>query len=273
MGMRWKTFIFAGLVFAGHVPAQQTAAVYKVAIEVSDYPLVFVSVQVNDRQVRALLDTGSSSAVRQSSRLARELKLALVADTKASVQGLDGRRLAMERGKLDTLSLGGMLDKNVGVEVTGDRVESVSSQVGTPFDLILGWGFLSRYHFLLDYRRGLLLFSEGPLPPPGQGEAIPYSIVNRLPVIPASIAGQDVKLLLDTSAPMCNLDAAFAQATAGQILSRKLLLGSKPVMVEWRVKDLSVTRQALGTTGTLGNNLLSRYAVHVNIRERTITLD
>ena len=92
-------------------------------------------------------------------------------------------------------------------------------------------------------------------------------------MIPASIAGQDVKLLLDTSAPMCNLDAAFAQATAGQILSRKLLLGSKPVMVEWRVKDLSVTRQALGTTGTLGNNLLSRYAVHVNIRERTITLD
>ena len=278
MGIRWLTSIFAGLVFACHVAAQPslpaTAVVHEVAVEVSDYPLVFVPIRVNGRQVRALLDTGSSSAVRLSSRLAQELKLVLVADAKTTMQGLDGRRLALERGRLDTLSIGGILGKDVLAEVAGDRVESISAQVGTSFDVVLGWGFLSHYHFVLDYRKRLLLLSNGPLPPPsGQGRTVPYSIANRLPVVATKISGQDVKLLLDTGAPMCNLDAEFAQTLSGQVVSRDLLLGGQPLLVEWRVKDLSVTRQALGTAGSLGNNLLGRYAVYFNTRDQTITLD
>ncbi len=282
MHMRWLTTIFAALVVAGHglaqqlaaTPAPATATVHQLPIEVSSYPLVFVQVRVNGKEVRALLDTGSSAAVRLSTRLAQDLQLVLVADAKATVQGLDGRRLAVQSGTLDTFSLGDARDKDVAVEVAGDRVESVSAQVGTPFDVMLGWGFLARYNFILDYRKRELRFSEGALPPPSsQGAAIHYSIANRLPVVTARIAGQDIKLLLDTGAPMCNLDAAFAQAPPGRIVSRELVLGGKPLAVEWRAKDLSVTRQALGTSGTLGNNLLGLHAVHVNTRDQTITLD
>ena len=280
MGVRWLMAIFASLALASMVAAQQPgmatagSAVHEVAIELSDYPLVFTQVRVNGVAARALVDTGSSSAVRLSARMAQELKLALTPDAKTSVQGLDGRRLALTRGRLDTLALGDALQRNVDIEVAGNRVEAIAAQVGTSFDVVLGWGFLSRTNFVLDYPKRMLRFSAGPLPPPSdQAHAFAYSLVNRLPVVTAGMAGQDVRLLLDTGAPMCNLDAAFGQTLPGQIVSRELQLGGKPLTVEWRAKDLSVTRQALGTVGTLGNNLLGRYTVHVDTRNQTISLD
>lgn len=243
-------------------------------IEISDYPLVFIMLTVQGRPVRALIDTGSASPVRLSLRLAQELKLPLEPVPSAMVQGLDGRRLSVRLGSVETLELGGVTVQTVEIEVAGDRVESVAAQVGTPFDVMLGWAFLSRYNFVLDYRKRLRVLSHRAIPaPPGPGAAIPYSIVNRLPVVQAKVAGQDVQLLLDTGAPMCNLDASFAQTSAGQIVSCELLLGGRSLAVDWRVKDLAVTRQALGTVGALGNNLLGLYAVHVDTRSRTVTLN
>ena len=276
---------FTGLALAACVMAQQTGlepagaspyVVHEVPLELSDYPLVFVQVQVNGKPVRALVDSGGSSPIRLSSRLAQGLKLELFPDAKASVRGLDGRPLPVARGTLATFALGDALEHGVDIEVVGERVESISAQTGTAFDVILGWGFLSRYHFALDYRKRLLQFSASPLPLPASQSrvlTVPYSIVNRLPVIAARVAGQDVKLLLDTGAPMCNIDAQFAQTAVGNIVSRELLLDGRPLAVEWRAKDLSATRNALGTMGTLGNNLLRQYTVRVDTRRQMLTLE
>ena len=279
MYLNWPTAILASLAMLGNSLAQPvtvvaTAAVtYSIAVQLSEYRLVFVEVLVNGEPARALVDTGSSAAVRVSERMAQRLRLDLKVDPASSVTGLDGRRLALQRGRLETLTVGDLALRQVEVEVAARRIEDISAQVGTPFDVVLGWGFLSRYHFALDYPKRLLRFSASPLPPPTQGLTIPYSIVNRLPVVTASIAGQSVQLLVDTGAPMCNIDAAFANTAIAQIVSRELVLDGKPQPVEWRVKDLAVTRNALGTVATLGNNLLGRHTLHVDILRQTITLD
>lgn len=281
MWSRRMLFAAAGLALARAARPDQlepalappAPTVRQVDIEISAYPLVFAQVRVNGRQVRALIDTGSSSPVRLSTRLAQQLTLVLTPDPGSTVQGLDGRRLAVQRGTVEALTIGDSVHRNMAIEVAADRVESIAAQVGTTFDVILGWGFLSRHNFMLDYRKRVLHFSDSPLQPRGNGVAFDYSVVNRLPVIVARWSDQEVKLLLDTGAPMCNIDAEFAQTPAGQIVSMEVLLGTVRLPLQWRSKDLSVTRRALGVVGTLGNNLLGQYAVYVNTRNRMVTLD
>lgn len=183
--------------------------------------------------------------------------------------------MAILRGQLEQLALGGLATGPVEVEVTDDRIESISAQVGTAFDVVLGWSFLAQYHFVLDYRTRLLLLSGSPMPPAavtGVPFVFPVVVVQRLPVISAHLDGQRAYLLLDTGAPMCNVDSAFSGEPIGQIVTRPLLLSTRHLQVQLRVKDLARQRRALGAVGTLGNNFLRDYALHVNPREQTITL-
>ena len=99
------------------------------------------------------------------------------------------------------------------------------------------------------------------------------ALVNRLPVVAGLWDQHPLKLLLDTGAPMCNIDTLFSRVPTGEIVSKDLILGSMNLPIQWRVKDLAVTRQALGSAGTLGNNLLRQYAVFVDVRNRLIYLE
>lgn len=267
-----RTLLAATSYALAHTAMAQPA-VHQVVIEVSDYPLAFAPVRVNGNTVRALIDTGSSSAVRLSARLARTMKLVLTPVAGRTVQRLDGQRFSVEAGTLDTLGVGDMLEHKFAIEVTGERVESIAAQVGTPFDAILGWNFLSRYSFMLDYRARALRFSEGPLRPAATPDAIPYAVVNHLPVVSARWGGQDVLLLVDTGAPMCNIDTGFARVAAGQTLTAAIDMGARRLTLQWRAKDLSVTRKALGTVGTLGNNLLGQHATTFDTRNQRLYLD
>lgn len=255
-------------------PASDTV-VHQTPITLSGYSLVFVSARIDGQEVQALVDTGSASAVRLSARLAHRLQLALTTVPAATMRGLDGQAYAIQRGRVGSLQIAGIQDKDVVIEVTGERIEAISSQVGTPFDVVLGWGFLARDDFLLDYQRRVLQLGPPihPVPPRTDAlNAIPYLATHRLPIIAARIGERDVRLLVDTGAPMCNLDAAFTGLPAGQSVNRVLHLGAQPLQVQWRVKDLTVTQRALGTIGTLGNNLLSRYSVGFRVREQTMIL-
>lgn len=272
-----------GLTLAGGAMADQAEAgpasslsapgPRRLDVEISAYPLVFAQVRINDHPALALVDTGSSSPLQLSARLAGELQLALVSDPSRTVRGLDGRRLAVQRATITTFVAGGGVDRDIQAEVAADRIESIAAQVGTPFDVILGWGFLSRSDFTLDYRQRVLRLDDGPAPPSGRGLAVGYLVVNRLPMVPARWGGRDIQLLLDTGAPMCNIDADFAHAEAGSVVSQDVVLGTTTLALQWRAKDLSVMRTALGAAGALGNNLLGRYAVHVDTRNRRIHLD
>ena len=258
---------------SGTAPGRDALGANQVSLEISDYPLLFAPVRINGTPVQALIDTGSSSSVRLSARLAQALGLVLVTDARSVVQALDGRRLAVQRAAVDTLAVGDWVESNFEVEVAGNRIESISAQVGTSFDAILGWGFLSRRNFMLDYRRRVLRFSESPQQPAPKSVPIAYTVVNRLPVVAGLWDQRPLKLLLDTGAPMCNIDTLFAGVPTGEIVLKDLILGSMNLPIQWRVKDLAVTRQALGSAGTLGNNLLRQYAVFVDVRNRLIYLE
>src|SRR5262249_56175024 len=107
-------------------------------------------------------------------------------------------------------------DVEVGV-IEGD-VEKIAAQVGTKFDVILGWGFISQFHMLLDYKRRSVRFSARPLAAGASAFSLKYSVVNRAPVVLVSFCprnAEEVNLLFDTGAPACSLDLDLANAPNG----------------------------------------------------------
>lgn len=235
-----------------------------VAVEllVTDYPLSFVSITIDGEPVRALLDSGSSAALRLSAGLAARLNLALTPRPNAFVQGLDGRRIALQQGRIKRFTIGAISQDAVEVEVAGERIEGIAAQVGTAFDAVIGWGFLSRRHFVLDYpARRLLLSSSAGTSTGMLGTQVAVLTTQSLPILQGRVDYAPVQLLLDTGAPMCNIDQTFAGVSIGSIVSRQLTVGGLQLPMQWRVKDLSAQRHAVDTAGTLGNNFLMRYTV------------
>jgi predicted aspartyl protease len=266
----------AALAFAWVHAAAFPAPVYDAPITLSPYGLVFVDVVVNGRPVRALVDTGSFRGVELSSRLAASLELALTATDKVAKRH-EGNALRLQEGRVASLAIGGMKLRDVDVSVVAGDVERISERVETPFDVILGWGFLSRYSTLLDYRERMLRWSEGAMsgvgPRQGGGAAtIPYETVKGVPVVAGFVGADSVRFLVDTGAPTCNLDAAVAKAPAGELAPRPLRLAEDRTDVSFRVKDLGVIRESLGCAGVLGNNLFAAGRLYFRPDEGTISI-
>ena len=150
---------------------------------------------------------------------------------------------------------------------------SVASQVGTAFDAVLGWAFLSRWNIAMDYRQRLLDFGGTPLTPAEGAVTLPFADIGGLPVVTGRIREQAVQLLLDTGAPTCNVDTRLVpDLRAGALVEHELQLADHRFSVHWRVKDLSALHSALGSLGVIGNNLLGRQRFQLDISRRTLTL-
>ncbi|HSQ59316.1 MAG TPA: retropepsin-like aspartic protease [Acidobacteriota bacterium] len=261
---------------AAAAPPAATPPVYDAPVTISPYGLVFVEVAVNGRRALALVDTGSFRGVEISSRLATSLGLALK-DSETIAKRHEGKELRLREGRAETLAIGGMKRLDVPVSLVEGDVERISERVETPFDVILGWGFLSRYFILLDYRERTIRWSEGAWTEgerPGAGRAapIPYETVKGVPVVTGVIGADSLRLLVDTGAPTCNLDAAIAGAPAGELVPRSLDLGGGRTEVSFRVKDLGVIRESLGCSAVLGNNLFAAGRLYFRPGEGTISI-
>jgi len=265
------------LAFGGCSPApvrfDRDAPLHELPLLLSDYGLVFTRITVQGRPVLALVDTGSASGLRLSERIARELQIELHPVPGTTVRGLDGQVLEVQRGRLASLELGNMTLGPIDFEVTGTRIETIARQVKTPFDAVLGWRFLARSDLELDYpKRTLRLGQDLSSPRALATISLPYADTKGVPLVQGLVGGQPVRLLVDTGAPMCNLDAELAREAKGEVVERQLSIGTWSGMVRWRVKDLAVTRQALGSTATLGNNFFNRHVVHFRVLEQTLLL-
>src|SRR5262249_587015 len=156
--------------------------VYRATLEFTDYNLLFTRVKINGQESRALIDSGSFRAIHLSSTLAQSLKPALT-QTDKMAKRYEGKDLSLASGRIDSLAIGDYEQRDVEVDVSEGDVESIAAQVGTKFDVVLGWGFISQFHLLLDCRRLSMQFSARPLAAGASAFSLKYSVVNRAPVV------------------------------------------------------------------------------------------
>jgi hypothetical protein len=246
--------------------------VYRSELQLLPSNLIFAKVKINGREALALIDSGSARAIELSPRLARELNIALTEDQTRRFKGHDGKPFYAKNGVINSLVIGDYEAGNRNVEVIEGHIESITGQVKTDFDVILGWEFLSQSYLVVDYKHLSLMFSDSPIDLGRSQISIKYDVVNYVPIVRGLFSEDEVRLLFDTGAPTCAIDAGYAKAQAGEKVTEQLSLAGSKISVECRVKDLSVIGSSLGCVGVIGNNLLKAYAVYVDHQNRIIHL-
>jgi predicted aspartyl protease len=265
-----KALIFlASLLVA--LPSWQRADYWECALQKSAYNLIFAKARINGKETDALIDSGSFRTIQLSETLARELDLSLT-ETSRVARRYEGKELRLKKGRIERFVLGGFEQRDVEVEVIEGDIENIARQVKTKFDVIIGWGFLSQFRTMVDYKTSTLRFGKSLVTKGQEKMSFGYSVVNGVPVVNGALDDQPIKLLFDTGAPMCNLDPGVAKASVGEKVTREVMIEGNKLALEFRVKDLAAIRQSLGCSGAIGNNLLGRYEVYFDTAKRIVHL-
>ncbi len=237
--------------------------VYKTPIRLTPYNLIFTDVKVNGKSVVALIDTGSFRSVQISSTLAQQLGIPLT-ETKVTMKRYGGKPMPLKQGIAHSLAIGKWHKEIVPVDVSEGDVESISEQVHTDFQVILGWGFFSQFHTLLDYKKLMWSFSTKPFKHDKPQLEFDFTVVGNVPVVNGKLDDKEVNFLLDTGAPVSNLDIDTFKLFTGEKTEHKVELGEGSFPLEFRGWDLSVIRKTLKCQAVLGTNFLSKYRVLID---------
>lgn len=266
------TLISPCLPAATRQVASPVHKVYQAAIQLSPSHLIFTKVKVEGRDALALIDTGSSQAIKLSSRLAQDLNLTLTEDTTRKVRGHDGKPFYVKKGYVKSIAIGDYEARNVQASIPEDQVESIAKQIQANIEVILGWEFLSQDYFAIDYKRAALYLSDGPINLGKEKVSVSYTTVNYVPIIMGAFDKDEVKLLFDTGAPVCSIDSGYAGDEPGKMVSREISIAGSRFPLEWRVKDLTVIKNSLGCSGVIGNNFLGKFTVYFDTGNKVIQL-
>ena len=121
------------------------------AFDMQGFKLVRVPVQVNAMESAAILDSGAVYTIVTQS-FAREVKVRMIPDSRASGRGLHKREFHVDFGVIGELSFGGFVVRDVPVMVMPDEAMLFETLRGQfPVPIVLGLHLLKEFTLEIDY--------------------------------------------------------------------------------------------------------------------------
>ena len=176
----------------------------KIKFEISEYNLLFTKVEIGENEYAALIDFGDFADFQISTNLIAELQL----ETEKSeiiMSDINGNQYALEKGTIEELKVDGIIEKNVTFYSANNEIESVSQEVGTEFQIVVGFGYFKSKDFKLNFVSNTIEFVKS------TNEKTDFSIsVNDdygyLIGEFQSITNGSFNLLFDTGTPISKID-------------------------------------------------------------------
>jgi hypothetical protein len=245
---------------------------YVTTLQLSPYNLLFAKVTINNKEALALIDFGSFRSIELSSTLANELDIALT-NSSSTVFHSDGKSYPLQTGIIDSFAMGNYSVKKVAIDVARGDIERISAWVNTKFDVVLGWGFFSKFNLLLDYKNLTIQWNEQAFDCNDYKYAFNYVAKNGVPIVEGiTIDTLTANFLLDTGAPTSNIDSTITNQPVGSMTNRQVAIQGIPFDLLLRVKNLGRIRDSLGCKGVLGNTFLSSFTVCIDASRKKIYL-
>jgi hypothetical protein len=172
-------------VFISGSPLWSTETIAEVPFELYQHHLVVTKGSIGPLQGRSLLiDTGTIPSM-VDTRIARKLNL----QTESSTLIAFGQQVPIQSAKFDGFRIGSLVSGPVSAGVS-----DLSYLQGVRIDAIVGLDVLARTNFSIDYRTRVLTYA-----PEGREDTVaPLEIVWPFVTVRMTIAGQQVRLLVDT---------------------------------------------------------------------------
>ena len=176
----------------------------KIKFEISEYNLLFTKVEIGENEYVALIDFGDFADFQISTSLIAELQLK-TEKSEIIMSDINGNQYALEKGTIEELKVDGIIEKNVTFYSANNEIESVSQEVGTEFQIVVGFGYFKSKDFKLNFVSNTIEFVKS------TNEKTDFSIsVNDdygyLIGEFQSITNGSFNLLFDTGTPISKID-------------------------------------------------------------------
>lgn len=129
----------------------------KIEFEVSPYNLLFTEVEIGEKSYTALIDFGDFAEMQLSSKLIDELELEPT-ESEIVTADVNGNMYYLKEGILPAIKIGGIIEKEVHFYSAENEIDAVSEQVGTDFQLVLGFGYFKDKSFTMDFTKNIITF-------------------------------------------------------------------------------------------------------------------
>lgn len=254
------TIITANLVgfqLANFTPEHEKQSHNVIKIEQSDYGLIFTEIIVNQKKVKAMIDFGDPHVLQLSSTLVENAKIT-VESTNAMMADIAGNTFKLNKGVAKEVIVGNWKMDDVKFASAPGEMESVSEQINTEFNAVVGWGYFADKYTVVDYKTNQF---EVYLKKPTFKKAVfetTYDKSSNYLLIPAELNQQKISLLMDTGSPVTVIDDELYKKKKMQ-----LKVGNKKVDVRLEKQDLSVL-EPLGAVGIIGGDFIQQYRMLID---------
>ncbi|MEE4297124.1 MAG: hypothetical protein V2J20_10990 [Wenzhouxiangella sp.] len=236
--------------------------------EKTPYGLLFADISVEDRPVRAMIDFGDPHVLQLATSFI-ETQGITVESTGQKAMYADGTTFDLLEGQVSRVEIGGEMFESLQFGSSPGEIDAVAKQVGTPFQAVVGWGFFGRRRFVLDYAASRFELGLRECPA-GQNVSLPRVPSSSYLMLDGSLAGQNVRFLIDTGSPLNALHSGHFDdaATLGKPILIEHLTSQVPgrtlsvTLDDWQrsaafeLRDLSAL-EPLGVQAILGAPFLS----------------
>ena len=249
---------------------------------------------VNGRRLTFILDSGASANIFHRPAL-DGLGLSVVGKLPAA--GVAGYEM-VDLVRTDSLGIGGLTLLNQVGGVLDLGLLSRSQPDTVPLGGVMGYDFLSRFPFLIDYQKELLtVYSPDSFEAPSGGHEIPFELTLQVPTIEAELIGFPGRYLIDLGNPFGLIvhyefsrrndllkrlddvqDMAGSIGGVGGGLAGKTAHAATFELGDIRISDLRVMLPDSGSglagsfelAGNIGNLLLGQFRVLFDYRAHQI---
>jgi hypothetical protein len=175
-----------------------------IKFEISSYNLLFTKVEINDKEYTALIDFGDFAQIQISTSLIEDLGLK-TEQSDIIMTDINGNEYALEKGIIPQLKVGENTEKDITFFSAMNEIDAVSKQVGTEFQVVLGFGYFKSKDFIIDFVNNSIEFIKPKVE--NSDFSAPINIdYGYLITEFKSGANESIKLLFDTGTPISRID-------------------------------------------------------------------
>ena len=251
---------------------------------------IYIPGNVNGRRLTFILDSGASANIFHRPAL-DGLDLPVVGKLPAA--GVAGYEM-VDLVRTDSLGIGGLVLLNQVGGVLDLSLLSGRQPDSVPFGGVMGYDFLSRFPFLIDYQKELLtIYGPETFEAPSGGHEVPFELTFQVPTVEAELIGLPGRYLIDLGNPFGLIvhrefsrrndllsrlddvrDMAGSIGGIGGGLAGKTAHAATFALGDIRISDLRVMLSDSGSglagsvelAGNIGNLLLGRFRVLFDYR-------
>ena len=228
--------------------------------EKSDYGLLFTTISVNGTKVKAMIDFGDPNVLQHSSSFVASEKI-LVSKTEAVAKDLFENTFEIHEGNAKKVIIGNWEHKNIEFSSSPNEMESVSKQINTKFDAVIGWGYFSKTYSQIDYKANRFILTDKKAFEDNILFTTSFNKNSNYLNVPVGINNAEANFIIDTGSPISMIDSGYYHQRQFKDIAIKL--GDKEVLLHLEIQNLEILNQ-LNAKGIIGGDFLEQYKINID---------